>query len=125
MQHSGEEERSLLRDSIRGQLMHEWLADKAIGNQTDRAALDSIWRKLAAQGFTQLGADPDVGGLAELLVLVEELGRAACPVPLMDAYLSNLALAVVSRALAVFQSVIKRLDARRGTAWLFICNDGR
>jgi len=88
----GQAERDLLRDSLRGFLGRHWPAARAVGGHADAAALRAIWRGLAGQGLTALGSDPEIGGMAEVLVAMEELGRAACPVPLYDAALANLAL---------------------------------
>jgi alkylation response protein AidB-like acyl-CoA dehydrogenase len=52
----------------------------------------AIWRGLAEQGFGALGVEPTEGGLREILVVMEELGRAACPAPMLGAALANLAL---------------------------------
>ena len=87
----GHEERELLRDSVRGFLGQHWPVEGAVGGHADAQALASIWRGLAGQGLTALGSDPEMGGMAEVLVVMEELGRAACPVPLQDAVLANLA----------------------------------
>jgi alkylation response protein AidB-like acyl-CoA dehydrogenase len=50
-----------------------------------------IWRELAEQGLASLGTEPSEGGLREVLLVMEELGRAACPAPLLSAALLNLA----------------------------------
>lgn len=92
MKQPGEEERSLLRDSVRGLLTQYWPQDQAIRHQIDRTELNSIWCHLASLGLTRLGADSQEGGLSELLVVTQELGRAACPAPLIDSYLAHLAL---------------------------------
>ncbi len=88
----GNEERALLRASVRGFLAQHWPAGQAAAHQADTAALASIGRGLAGQGLTALGTDPEEGGLAEAIVVMEELGRAACPTPLVDAVLLNIAL---------------------------------
>ncbi len=87
----GAEERELLRDSVRGFLAEYWPVAGAIAAHADPAALAAIWRGLAGQGLTMLGSDAEIGGVAEMLVVMEELGRAACPLPLADAMLVNLA----------------------------------
>ena len=45
---------------------------------------------------TVLGADLEEGGLREILVVMEELGRAACPAPMWSAVLANLVLSGAS-----------------------------
>lgn len=77
----GEEERRLLRESLRGLLGRHWPADGAAG----------IWTRLTAQGIATLGRDPAEGGLREICLVMEELGRAACPAPMLGAALANLA----------------------------------
>lgn len=87
----GGEERELLRDSVRGFLGQHWPVERAMAGHADAQALGAIWRGLAGQGLTALGGDAEMGGMAEVLVVMEELGRAACPVPLQDTVLANLA----------------------------------
>ena len=89
--HSGAEERELLRDSVRGFLAQHWPGAGAVAAQADSVALATVWRGLAGQGLTMLGSDAEIGGMSEMLVVMEELGRAACPLPLADAMLVNLA----------------------------------
>ena len=52
----------------------------------------AIWRKLIGQGVAALGSGLTKAGLREILVVMEELGRAACPAPMWSAALANLAL---------------------------------
>src|SRR5260370_36240048 len=61
-----------------------------------------------------LGADRDAGGLREILIVLQELGRAACPAPMLDAALVNICLAKTgapTEAVAAFQAAL-----RAGTA---------
>ena len=88
----GTEERALLRESVRGYLTQHWPPAQAVARQADAPALTAIWRGLAGQGLTTLGSNAEEGGLAEVAVVMEELGRAACPNPLVDAVLLNIAL---------------------------------
>jgi alkylation response protein AidB-like acyl-CoA dehydrogenase len=87
----GDEERTLLRDSVRGYLEQHWPAADAVAAAADPARLRSAWRGLAEQGLAALGTDPTEGGLREVVLVMEELGRAACPAPLLPAALLNLA----------------------------------
>jgi alkylation response protein AidB-like acyl-CoA dehydrogenase len=89
---SSDQERTMLRDAIRSLLQRHWPADKAKTQGTRSADLTGIWRILAEQGCAALGADPASGGLQDILVVMEELGRAACPAPMLDAAIINLAL---------------------------------
>jgi 3-oxo-4-pregnene-20-carboxyl-CoA dehydrogenase beta subunit len=86
----GEEERSLLRDTVRGLLAEEWPIEGAVERANDPASVARIWRSLADQGLTKLGFDPDEGGLREILLVFEELGRASCPAPLLGAVIVNM-----------------------------------
>ena len=85
-----EEERTLLRDTVRGLLAEEWPVDGAVERASDANAMDRIWHSLARQGLTKLGFDAEEGGLREILLVCEELGRASCPAPLLGAVLVNL-----------------------------------
>src|SRR5882757_8640294 len=81
----------MLRDAIRSLLQWHWPADKAKALAARSADLTGIWRILAEQGCAALGTDPASGGLQDILVVMEELGRAACPAPMLDAAIINLA----------------------------------
>lgn len=85
-------ERDLLRKSVRDFLSAHWPARTAVERSEDTSAVETLWRGLAAQGLTSLGADPDTG-LREIVLVFEELGRASCPAPLLGAVAANLALA--------------------------------
>ena len=89
----GDEERAMLRDSLRGFLATHWPAAGAVERGRDAGAVASIARGLAAQGLGSLGRAPEEGGLRELVVAMAELGRAACPAPLLGAALFQLATA--------------------------------
>ncbi len=80
----------MLRDSVRGFLAEHWPSASAVEQANHPAELRKIWKKLANQGVVELGGDPAGGGLRELLAVMQELGRAACPVPLADAAALNL-----------------------------------
>ena len=86
-------DRQLLRDSTRGFLASRWPAQKAVEQSSDANAIITMWEDLAAQGLSSLGADVAEGGLREIVLVFEELGRAACPAPLLGAVMSNLILA--------------------------------
>lgn len=87
-----DEERLMLQDSVRRLLARQWPAERAVELANDVSARASIWRALAEQGLTSLGRDPQGGGMREIAAVLEELGRAACPAPLIGATLANLAL---------------------------------
>ena len=81
-----------LRDSARGFLARYWPPDKYPSLIAQPAALRDLWQRAAAQGWTSLGSDAGAGGFREMIVLLEELGRAACPFPLLDAFLATTTL---------------------------------
>ena len=86
------DEAQQLRDSARGFLARYWPSDRALERAAQPDALRELWQRAAAQGWTSLGLDDGAGGLREVLVLLEELGRAACPIPLLDAFVATTAL---------------------------------
>jgi alkylation response protein AidB-like acyl-CoA dehydrogenase len=88
----GDEERALLRDSLRGWLAAHWPAAGAVERSTDRQAVAALWQGLAGQGLATLGRDPAEGGLREAVLVMEELGRAAAPAPMAGTLLANLLL---------------------------------
>jgi len=87
-----DEIREMLRDSLRGFLVGHWKAGDAVTPASLPEAIVSIWTKLVGQGVASLGCDFNEGGLRETLVVMTELGRAACPAPMAAAALTNLAL---------------------------------
>lgn len=94
----GPEERELLRDAVRGFLAAHWPVAQAVAHTGDRAAVTRLDQGLAGQGLMALGSDPETGGLRELLIVMEELGRAAAPAHLLGAALVNLALGTSTEA---------------------------
>jgi alkylation response protein AidB-like acyl-CoA dehydrogenase len=82
----------MLRDSLRGFLEEHWKADVAAKQSSSPEAISAIWTKLVGQGVASLGCDFSEGGLREILVVMAELGRAACPAPMWSAALANLCL---------------------------------
>lgn len=85
----------MLRNSLRGLLEAHWRGD-CMKDGASPDAITEIWDKLAQQGVAVLGADPEEGGLREILAVMEELGRAACPAPMWSAVLANLVLSDAS-----------------------------
>jgi alkylation response protein AidB-like acyl-CoA dehydrogenase len=83
--------RRMLRESLRGFLGEHWRAD-TLRQGASPAEIAAIWRKLVGQGVAALGIDLAEAGLREILVVMEELGRAACPAPMWSAALANLVL---------------------------------
>src|SRR5579871_6818562 len=87
----GEDVRTMLRDSLRGFLGEHWSVGKA--RSASPGEVSDVWARLIGQGVASLGCDASEGGLREILVVMAELGRAACPAPMWSAALGNLALA--------------------------------
>jgi len=113
----GDDERQMLQESLRRLLARHWPAERAVELAADPQALASMWQTLARQGLTSLGSDPQQGGLRELAVTLEELGRAACPAPLVGAALANLALSPHLPGRPTSEEAATLLDAlHRGTA---------
>lgn len=84
------EERQMMRDSVRGYLETNWPASKALSRSESAIEAQVLWQGLVNQGLATLGHDPCEGGLREIVILMEEAGRAACPAPLLGASLFNL-----------------------------------
>lgn len=88
---SNDDVRGMLRDSLRGFLDEHWRPrGTAASSLPDEVT--AIWRKLVGQGVAALGVEGGEGGLAEILVVMAELGRAGCPAPMWSAALANLAI---------------------------------
>jgi 3-oxo-4-pregnene-20-carboxyl-CoA dehydrogenase beta subunit len=93
MQALSDTDRDLLRRSIRDFLAARWPAEGAMERASEPQAVTAIWRGLTDQGLGALGADKAEAGLREIVLALEELGRAACPAPLLGAVAINLAFA--------------------------------
>jgi alkylation response protein AidB-like acyl-CoA dehydrogenase len=103
---ASDEERALLRESVRGLLEDRWPAEAHPDNVRKPERMAAVWQGLCDLGLAELGAGED-GGLAEVAVVLEELGRASSEAPVLAAVLANRALAdrraddaVVDRLLA-------------------------
>lgn len=79
------EDRALLRDALRDLLSRHWPAANAPAAATQAGPMRAIWRALADQGVLALGSGEAGAGWREVILAAEELGRAACPAPLLDA----------------------------------------
>ena len=112
----GDDIAEMLRDSLRGFLEAHWTA----GDGKEPPSPDdisAIWSKLVGQGVSALGSGREQGGLREILVVMAELGRAACPAPMCSAALANLALSGARADAAV--DLLEKLHA--GTACVAFC----
>jgi alkylation response protein AidB-like acyl-CoA dehydrogenase len=78
---------ALLRDAARRSLARHWPADKAVAFAEDPAELRRFFEEAAGQGWTGIGLAAGEDELALAVVLMDELGRGACPIPLADALL--------------------------------------
>jgi 3-oxo-4-pregnene-20-carboxyl-CoA dehydrogenase beta subunit len=87
-----EADRSLLRKSVRDLLASRWPAGDAVERSESADAIGAVWKVMAGQGLAALGTETAGTGLREVLLVFEELGRAACPAPLLGAVAANLAL---------------------------------
>jgi alkylation response protein AidB-like acyl-CoA dehydrogenase len=96
------QDRELLRSSLRGSLGAMWPVERALTLLTDASALRSVWSSLAQQGMAAIGTDPEEGGMSEAILVQEELGRAACPVPLIAAVLANVTFTEQPKAFGSF-----------------------
>jgi alkylation response protein AidB-like acyl-CoA dehydrogenase len=92
--------RQMLRESLRGFLGEHWRADP-LRHGPSPAEIAAIWRKLVGQGVAALGSDPGETGLREILVVMEELGRAACPAPMWSAAVADLVLPDVRSEISI------------------------
>jgi alkylation response protein AidB-like acyl-CoA dehydrogenase len=91
---AGEDVAEMLRDSLRRFLETHWrIADR---REASLDAISAVWSRLVGQGIVTLGSNADEGGLREILVVMAELGRAACAAPMWSAALANLALSRAS-----------------------------
>jgi alkylation response protein AidB-like acyl-CoA dehydrogenase len=105
-------ERAMLRKSVRDFLSRRWPAATAVENANDAEAITALWREMAAQGLAELGSGSSETGAREILVVFEELGRAACPAPLLGAIAANLTL--TNRAEAAARALLN--DLHQGKA---------
>ena len=86
------EEQELLRDSARRFLESECTTGFVRQRMAEPAAVtDEFWRKLAEQGWLGIVYPEEVGGsglgLVDLVVLMEEMGRAVMPGPFLSTVL--------------------------------------
>ncbi len=70
-------DREMIRDALRRILARHRTPNK------DRSAADRLWPALVEAGFTR------IAGCRDLVVLMEELGRASCPEPLLPAVIAD------------------------------------
>jgi alkylation response protein AidB-like acyl-CoA dehydrogenase len=112
-----DEIREMLRESLRGFLREHWSAVAASKQAPEPEQIAAIWTSLVGQGVAALGCDFSEGGLREILVVMTELGGAACSAPMWSAALANLALSGCSADIAT--DLLEKLHA--GTARVAFC----
>jgi acyl-CoA dehydrogenase len=98
-------ERNLLRRSVRELLSRAWPADRAVESAADPRAIGKLWAAMAEQGLASLGSDAVEARWREIILVCEELGRAACPAPLLGTVAANVALAASGMAGALIEDV--------------------
>jgi len=85
-----DEDRAAFRQSLRGFLARQGPQEHAVASGAQVAALRQVVSALSQQGVTALGADPELGGLAEIGLAMQELGRATCRAPVLAPMLLSL-----------------------------------
>jgi hypothetical protein len=115
-----DEIREMLRDSLRDFLAQHWNTDAAAKQAAAPEQISQIWTRLVGQGVATLGCDFREGGLREILVVMAELGRAACPAPMWSAALANLGLSSCPGEIAA--GLLEKLHA--GAARIAFCFGG-
>jgi alkylation response protein AidB-like acyl-CoA dehydrogenase len=75
------------------------------------ADIRKLWPELAELGVLALASDPDSGGAAEVAIAAEELGRVACPGPLVASVVAAGSLTGETRDLVREGQVIPSLVA--------------
>ncbi len=86
------EDRSMMRDAVRGVLARVWPASVYEHGFTDPDKQRAAWRALVDLGVAALGQDPSEGGVREIVLVAEELGRAASLAPILATAIANLLL---------------------------------
>lgn len=76
------EEVAAFADSVRGTLARLWPAPTSAAD----GDLAKLWRTSAELGWLELGGD---GAIAAAVAAVRELGRVACPLPVVDAFVTT------------------------------------
>src|ERR1700750_1282629 len=77
IQLSNDEERTMLRDSVRGLLSEHWPPEKAQSYAAEPDRQKGMWRLLSKQGLSALCSKDSGTGLRETLIVMAELGRTA------------------------------------------------
>lgn len=86
-------DRAQLRAGLRRSLARDWPSGDALARGASPAAMTAIVRQIGELGLAGIGSSDGVGGLSEITMSMQELGRAACPVPLHSLHTLNLIIA--------------------------------
>jgi alkylation response protein AidB-like acyl-CoA dehydrogenase len=105
------EERQMLRESLRGFLQEHWPVALAVERSGQPQHVSEVWGKLVQQGLASLGSDFAEGGLREIAIVMEELGRAACPAPMLGAAIANLGLTRLAGSSSAVAALLAGLQA--------------
>ncbi|MDI1240000.1 MAG: acyl-CoA dehydrogenase [Polaromonas sp.] len=82
----------MVRESARALLTDRWPPQQVL-HEPSPQAFAALWHLAAEQGWTAVEVDgEELDGLSTALVLLQEFGRASCPLPLLDSVLLNAAL---------------------------------
>jgi alkylation response protein AidB-like acyl-CoA dehydrogenase len=82
----------MIRDAARCLLEAEGPSDLAMDLDARPEILRKIWLRSADDGWTTLAPNGGELGLSATLTIMQELGRASCPIPLADTVLANAVL---------------------------------
>lgn len=113
------EDMAMLRHSARKFLGHSWPAEHAVAFAEDPKDVRRLWREIAAQGWIGIGLGSDEAGLPMAALLMEELGRSACPAPLADAILARAVLSDAAGESACAALADNIADGKVVPAWVF------
>lgn len=89
---STDQEIETLRAAARRFLSGTWPAERAVPSSSNQEELARSWQGIVRQGWLQLIEEAAPGGMRIASMLLEELGRAGCPAPLLDAVIAQLVL---------------------------------
>jgi alkylation response protein AidB-like acyl-CoA dehydrogenase len=88
-------------DMVDGVAAAHWPHARTAGEDDDFSRLTALWSAAVQQGWTELGSE---GALDAVVAAMVRLGRVACPLPLMDIY-------VTARLLAQHPEVVANIGS--------------
>jgi alkylation response protein AidB-like acyl-CoA dehydrogenase len=98
----------LFRASIRKVVERYWPTATCAGPDGTSGALVDLWREAATQGWFDL---PHTDGLGPVLMVMGELGRVSCPLPVMDAFVARRLLSSARTARAEIDQLLTGIAA--------------